>query len=403
MAPSSPPPSFPSPSSPPPPPPPLLQLLLRVAAAPALLACAKLVTFSNVAPRRDASGEVFNSHDGTTQRFGGAGAFWAHTMSYPLCNETGKVNGCNACVYSVHNVVNAWSSPDLSSGSWALAGPVFPTPDGKSPNATLFRAQTVYNPATQLYVAWANVAGSDACPAGFEGDCYLTATAPAPGGPFSYRGAIAPNASLCGPVAGFAGDYALLVDDDGTGFMIFTHGIAGAGHRDMYVFKLSEDFLSFTQEFTGPLPGQHLVEAPAFFKRGSTFYALLGGCTCAGRYGGGVAYLTAPSALGPWTNRSATVDPGCPMWAQADCFGMGPGEVCNPVTQAQQNFVAKVPLADGSTKFVWTGDKWQTASDGLWGHDPQTWLPLEFDADGAILPLAWVDSFELDVAVDTSG
>ena len=57
-------------------------LLLRALAAPAaLLACAKLVTFSNVAPRRDASGEILNSHDGTTQRFGGAGAFWAAAES----------------------------------------------------------------------------------------------------------------------------------------------------------------------------------------------------------------------------------------------------------------------------------------------------------------------------------
>lgn len=31
---------------------------------------------------------------------------------------------------------------------------------------------------------------------------------------------------------------------------------------------------------TSVLPGPHLVEAPAFFKRGTTYYALLGGCTC---------------------------------------------------------------------------------------------------------------------------
>ena len=42
-------------------------------------------------------------------------------------------------------------------------------------------------------------------------------------------------------------------------------------------------------------------------------------------------------------------------------------QVCNPVTQAQQNFVLEVPLANGSTAYVWTGDKWQQAPNGKYG------------------------------------
>lgn len=78
---------------------------------------------------------------------------------------------------------------------------------------------------------------------------------------------------------------------------------------------------------------------------------------------------------------------------------MGPGNVCNPVTQAQQNFVIEVPLADGSSAFVWTGDKWQQSPDKMFDQQPQTWLPLTFDAEGNVQPLAYVDSFTLDVAV----
>ena len=29
--------------------------------------------------------------------------------------------------------------------------------------------------------------------------------------------------------------------------------------------------------------------------------------------------------------------------------------------------------------------------------DPQTWLPLAFDDDGALRPIEWLDSFTLDV------
>ena len=94
----------------------------------------------------------------------------------------------------------------------------------------------------------------------------------------------------------------------GQGYIILTHGIAGAGHRDMYIFRLTPDFLKFdSATSTGPLPGPNLVEAPAFFKRRGTYYALLGGCSCMGLYGGGVAVLTAKHPLGPCESCSTTL------------------------------------------------------------------------------------------------
>jgi hypothetical protein len=80
------------------------------------------------------------------------------------------------------------------------------------------------------------------------------------------------------------------------------------------------------------------------------------------------------------------------------CNTAGPGAICNPVTQAQQNFVMQVPLVSGETAFVWTGDKWQQSPNGMYDQQPQTWLPLEFDGD-TIKPLRFVDTFTLDVSV----
>lgn len=37
--------------------------------------------------------------------------------------------------------------------------------------------------------------------------------------------------------------------------------------------------------------------------------------------------------------------------------------------------------------------------DGLKGHEPQFWAPLAFDEEGRVGRMAWVDRFELDVAV----
>jgi hypothetical protein len=35
----------------------------------------------------------------------------------------------------------------------------------------------------------------------------------------------------------------------------------------------------------------------------------------------------------------------------------------------------------------------------MYDLQPQTWLPLNFNDAGDVLPLQWVDTFELDVAV----
>jgi hypothetical protein len=352
----------------------------------------KLVTFSNKLPRLDTSGNIINAHDGTTRRYGAGAAnpFYYTAMGYPgFCNETGQINGCTSCIYGINNTITVWSSPDLSSGSWEVVSPVYPGTAGFPP-CTYFRSQAVYNPATRLHVLWANVAG---CAKGVTSQAYATATAPSPAGPYTFHGFTSPP----NVTGGFIGDFALFVDSDGSAYTIITHGIDGAGYREMVIFSLSADFLSFGDSSTSVLPGPNLVEAPAFFRRGSTYYALLGGCTCMGLYGGGVAVLTAPAPLGPWTNVTSTLDPGCPMEKQSTCFEMGPGAICNPVTQAQQNFVIEVPLADGTTAYVWTGDKWQQSPDGTYAEQPQTWLPLSFDGD-TILPFSYVDSFSLDVA-----
>jgi hypothetical protein len=396
------------------------------------MSAAKNVTFSNTAPRLDATGSIINAHDGTTRRYGGVGSpFYYHSIGYPHCNETGAINGCNNCIFSRANSIDVWSSLDLSSGSWKKESTVYPNHKAALPSCTYFRSQTVYNAATQQYVLWANAVGCETstCPNGRCGE-YVVATAPAPEGPFAFHSMATPTAPS--PTHSL-GDFALFVDGDGSGWGAFTYLLKGAGPREVWVISLTPDFTGFGTESTGALPGQRLVEAPAMFKRNSTYYVLLGGCTCMGLYGGGVGVVTAPHPLGPWSNVTGSLDPGCDMWRQPSCFTMGPGAICNPVTQAQQNFVVEVPLADGSSALVWTGksmrhsssasapsplrrilpltphappplpnppktvgDRWQQSPNKMYDEQPQTWLPLSFDGD-TILPLQWVDNFTLDI------
>ena len=69
--------------------------------------------------------------------------------------------------------------------------------------------------------------------------------------------------------------------------------------------------------------------------------------------------------------------------------------------KSQNNFVFQARVAGNETAFVFTADLWSSASDGLKSHDRQFWAPLAFDDSAsppAIAPLAWLDSFELDLA-----
>jgi hypothetical protein len=41
--------------------------------------------------------------------------------------------------------------------------------------------------------------------------------------------------------------------------------------------------------------------------------------------------------------------------------------------------------------------RWQQAPDRLKGHEPQYWMPLNFNSDGSINKIRWIDEFTLDV------
>jgi hypothetical protein len=101
-----------------------------------------------------------------------------------------------------------------------------------------------------------------------------------------------------------------------------------------------------------------------------------------------------------------------------------PGQGCQyhngsttSAARSQQNFVIKVTNAQGFTTYVWTGDRylinitlfsicsrvfflslrWQQAPDHIKGHEPQYWTPLNFNSDGSIGKIDWIDECTLDV------
>ena len=93
--------------------------------------------------------------------------------------------------------------------------------------------------------------------------------------------------------------------------------------RRVIVEQLAPDFLSGVR--AGETFGPGFIEAPSMFKRKGIYYAMTAGCTCFGLGGAGIVVNTAPSPLGPWTTRTVSLDPGCPV-------GKFCGTRCGPPT-----------------------------------------------------------------------
>lgn len=75
----------------------------------------------------------------------------------------------------------------------------------------------------------------------------------------------------------------------------------------------------------------------------------------------------------------------------------GPGIPQRPIIPAQQTYVMALESQNG-TDYIWMGDLWGSASDGVKGHDYQYWsAPLEFNSDGTIQPLQWTDAWEVEL------
>jgi len=162
----------------------------------------------------------------------------------------------------------------------------------------------------------------------------------------------------------------------------------------------------------------YFVEAPFLLQHSGIYYALFDYCCCYCLQGSGVIVHTAPHPLGPWTLRNSSLHPdgniACVAPPPPSPSGAGltwapsllspqdtPNQGCLyqnhtartdtvSVTRSQQNFIIAMP----SGAHVWTGNRWGQSPDGIKGHEPLAWLPLEFDGQGGLRDMSWVEAFE---------
>eukprot|EP00664_Eupelagonemidae_sp_cell27_P005789 gene5789-4941_t len=343
---------------------------------------AKAVTISNTAARRNTSGQIIDAHDGSYSQWTPGGPWYYYAMGYGTCKQGGP--HCHGCGYG-YSWIGVWRSADMSNNSWTLVREARDDswPSGEGVGA-YFRVHVVYNALTKLYVMWVNLSG------GRPAD-YVVGTSTSAEGPFTFRAEV--NARYSS--SHHAGDFDILrLRDDFVGSVYSTPppGAAPSALPPQPPAAGGNSSGYFGNEF---------VEAPAIFEKDGTYPCC---CFCEG--GSGIGVYTAARPLGPWTYHDnigcSAADPpaagcGCGMKDKMakNCTDLSG----TAVTKAQQNYVVKVPGEGGKLQYIWTGDMWQSAPDGIKAHDFQFWAPLAFNAKtGLPEQVKWIDSFQLDVS-----
>jgi hypothetical protein len=322
------------------------------------------VAINNVEPRRDVTGAIIDAHDGCLQFF--AGRYYLYGTAY----------GRNASYDSISNHYRVYSSPDL--GRWTYEGELL----RGQPEGYYYRPYVVFNPNTRKYVLWYN--------------WYLklwngqagVATSDTPVGPFKI---VNPKVPLS-RADSRPGDGSLFVDDDGTGYFIYT--AIGEGYA-VRVERLTRDYLGSSGETSSVLAVG--CEAPLLFRRDNLYYALCGPVCAACPEGSEAQVYTSASPLGPFTtkpwlniNRRLILpddfDRLLPFTRRPRLNINGRYVDDMPIVSAQETWVARIPTSTGPA-FIWMGDRWGSCPDGVKGHDFQFWTPLEFSPEGDIVPI----------------
>jgi len=360
--------------------PPALIGLLLVDVAVSCRERVRTVTIDNVAPRRDVNGQILDAHDGCLQLFNGQ--FYLYGTAY------GTNNG-----YTPANRYRVYSSPDLE--HWTLVGDLF----RQQPVGVYYRPYVVFNSMTRKFVLWYNW-----YPDRWRG-CAAVAVSDSPTGPFQI---VSTNIQLS---CKHPGDGSLFVDDDGTGYYIYTAIDKGYNIR---IDRLTPDFLLSTGESCSLNTSGY--ESPVLFRRGNRYYALCGQrCTfCPG--GSDIIVNTSTSPLGPYDRwpdynkvENASDDVDITNNVSTVYGPSGKYEYTNsdmaihfnaPKIHAQETWVAKIPTPDGRL-LMWMADRWQSTPDGVKGHDFQFWAPMQFSwYDSTILPVQ--NSNQWSITVDLS-
>jgi hypothetical protein len=191
------------------------------------------------------------------------------------------------------------------------------------------------------------------------------------------------------------------VDDDGTGYYIYT---SMGDEYTVRVERLAPDYLGPSGEISDVVG--HGMEAPLLFRRNNLYYTIVGEL-CADCPEGAEAHVCiSTSPLGPFSwvsniNRRPYSGPDVIAQPTTNKFSR---QNKAPTIPAQETWVAKIPMPGGPA-FIWMADLWESARDGVKGHDLQYWSPpLKFGPDNnGILPVENVERWDITWSTNSIG
>ncbi|SFR82822.1 O-Glycosyl hydrolase [Agromyces sp. CF514] len=244
------------------------------------------------------------------------------------------------------------------------------------------RPKVIHNEATGKWVMWAHMDGpSETSTAQYAKARAGVAVADSPFGPFRYIDSFALNSSPDGwGDPGMARDMNLFVDDDGTGYIIYS----SEDNATMYISKLDAEYTALATPADEAVEGVDFNrifagksrEAPALFKHDDRYFLLTSGTS--GWSPNPTRYASTTDIMGDWTEIG---DP-FPWWAQSNSWNTQPTSV--------------IPVDREHGKYIYMGDRWNGGSDSALASAPLVWLPLSLGEGGDTLSVEVYDEWTLD-------
>jgi hypothetical protein len=302
-------------------------------------ASAAPMTVTNGTQFRDVNGGPVHAHGGGVLKVG---------SYYYWFGENRNAN-------NTFRAVSAYRSTDMV--SWEFRGDVLTQSSASELNvANIERPKVIYNASTGRYVMWMHKEnGSD-----YGEARAAVASSATVDGAYTWHGSFRPLGHMSRDIT--------LFNDNGTAYMIS----AARENYDLHIYRLSADYLTVSSLVGNFWPGGHR-EAPAVFKRGSTYFVLTSGAT--GWNPNQARYATASSMSGPWSAFT----------------NVGDGTTFS----SQPTFV--LPIGNS---FLYMGDRWAGAWGGPVNDSQYVWLPITFPS-ATTMSMSWSPQVTIDTAAGT--
>lgn len=226
--------------------------------------------------------------------------------------------------------------------------------------ANLERPKLLYNASTGKYVLWAHKEnGTD-----YTEARVAVASASNIEGPYTYHGSFRP--------LGYDSRDMTVFNDNGTAYLISATKV----NADLNIYRLTPDFLGVDSLVQTLWPNAYR-EAPAMFKRGSTYFLITSGAT--GWAPNQQKYATASSISGTWSALSNFGD--------------------SRASESQAAYVIPVQ-GTSTTSYLYMGDRWAGAWERPANESKYVWLPLTFPS-ATSLSMSWYPKLTIDAAAGT--